>query len=213
MRSGSGSGSGSPLTLVLGAACLFLAFPGAPLAGMLEWDRGAILDGQWWRLWTGHLVHFSPSHALADTLALCAAGTVAESWLGTRRIALALAAGATLVSLGLLVSAPDLHTYRGASGLAMLVAVLAGAQAWRRYPRAAPLLACCAVALGAKIAWEASSAAALSGLPADVAVAWQAHLLGALCGLQAHCARRLMRWRAMTPASPSQSRQCLRRNA
>src|SRR4051812_25687175 len=32
----------------------------------LIYDRAAILHGELWRLWTGHLVHFSNSHLLLD---------------------------------------------------------------------------------------------------------------------------------------------------
>jgi rhomboid family GlyGly-CTERM serine protease len=173
----------APVTLVISGACLLLACAGEPGASALAWDRSAILHGQAWRLWTGHLVHFSISHAGADVLALFATGLLAEPWLGARRFALILLGGAALVSLGLLAFAPALTEYRGASGLAMLTAVLGGALAWRRHPKARPVLGCAVLALAVKTLWEAGAqVAALADLPAGVAVSWQAHLLGALLG-------------------------------
>lgn len=172
------------MTLAVAALCMLAAFMGEPAATVLAWDRAAILHGEAWRLWTGHLVHYSPSHAGADALALLAAGLLAEPLLGTRRFGLVLAAGAAWMSLGLLGCAPALAEYRGASGLAMLVAALAGVLAWRHRPASRPLVACAAVMLLAKLAWEAHAPApALAGLPERVAVAWQAHLLGMLAGL------------------------------
>jgi rhomboid family GlyGly-CTERM serine protease len=182
--------NGSPVTLLAGCLCLCFAWPGLHLAPALAWDRSALLHGELWRLWTGHLVHFSVSHALADTLALCAAGMMLEPWLGSRRFAALLLGCAALVSLALLACAPGLGEYRGASGLAMMTATAAGSCAWRRHPRAAPLLGCAALALAAKVAWEALGYGSLSGLPQDVGVAWQAHLLGAACGLAATAAAR-----------------------
>ena len=34
--------------------------------GRLVCDRDAILAGEWWRIWTGHLVHFGWPHFVAD---------------------------------------------------------------------------------------------------------------------------------------------------
>lgn len=34
---------------------------------VLIYERGAVAGGEWWRLWTGHLVHFGWPHFLADT--------------------------------------------------------------------------------------------------------------------------------------------------
>jgi rhomboid family GlyGly-CTERM serine protease len=173
----------APVTFALGGICLLLACAGEPAAAGLGWERAAILQGELWRLLSGHLVHFSFSHAGADLLALMAMGTVAEPLAGSRRFAKILAGGAVLMSLGLLALAPELNEYRGASGLATLAAALGGVLAWRRHPVSRPMLACAALALASKTLWEAfAHMAAFTDLPAGVAVAWQAHLLGALLG-------------------------------
>lgn len=181
--------------LLTGGACLLLGVAFPSLAPYLAWDRDALLMGQLWRLWTGHLVHFSPSHAAADALVLVAAGLVVEPWLGARRMAALLLAGAAAISLGLLAAAPALAEYRGASGLGIMTVTLAGALAWRRRPRARPVLALGALLLGAKLLYDGMADQALfAGLPAQVGVAWQAHLLGAACGYAASC------WAARTTA-------------
>jgi rhomboid family GlyGly-CTERM serine protease len=188
---------GAPVTLAVGAICLLLACTGEPVAAGLAWERGAILHGELWRLWTGHLVHFSASHAGADGLAMVALGLLAEPLIGSRRYARVLAGGAFAISLGLLALAPGLHEFRGASGLAVLSAVLGGVLAWRRYPASRPMLCCAALALASKTLWEAfAHTAAFTDLPAGVEVAWQAHLLGALLGVLAASARRLPLQRA-----------------
>jgi rhomboid family GlyGly-CTERM serine protease len=172
-----------PVTLSLVSICLVLGSASEPVAAELAWSRAAILDGELWRLWTAHLVHFSTSHACADILALFAAGLLAERLAGSRRLALALAGGAALLSLGLLALAPGLQEYRGASALVVLSAVLGGALAWKRHPASRTMFGCAALAFASKLLWEACAhTAAFTDLPAGVAVAWQAHLLGALLG-------------------------------
>lgn len=96
------------------AAALTLALPS--LAAALVYDRAALLEGQVWRLWTGHLVHFTPVH-LAWNLALL---VFTGGWLerlapGPTR---AFYAGAPLlIGVVLLALAPDLAQYGGLSGL------------------------------------------------------------------------------------------------
>jgi rhomboid family GlyGly-CTERM serine protease len=51
--------------LVITAAAVVVQFnPG--WRDSLLCDRDAILAGQWWRIWTGHLVHFGWPHFVAD---------------------------------------------------------------------------------------------------------------------------------------------------
>jgi rhomboid family GlyGly-CTERM serine protease len=176
----------APVTLVIGAACLLLAIAGEPLASSLAWQRGAILHGEVWRLWSGHLVHYSASHGAADALALLATGMLAEPLAGSRRYALVLLGGAALISLGLLACVPELYEYRGASGLAMLAAALAGVLLWRHRLAARPLIQVAGLALALKMLWDANGhTLTLAGLPTGVVVSWQAHLLGALVGVGA----------------------------
>jgi membrane associated rhomboid family serine protease len=69
---------GPGITLLLaGGAWVVAAFPG--WAGGLMYDRQAILDGELWRLFTGHWVHFSTSHLVCDTLALGLVGGMLEA--------------------------------------------------------------------------------------------------------------------------------------
>lgn len=161
---------------------------------MLEFDRQAILAGQCWRLWTGHLVHYSAQHALIDIATALVAALIAAQSFGARRLVLAVALGAPFICLGLLLAIPECRYYRGASGIAVMLAVMAGAGLWRD-ARAGTMhtvltvraaLALLAAALAAKIGAEAAGwSPDWSDLPPDLAVAWQAHLLGAVAGMAA----------------------------
>jgi rhomboid family GlyGly-CTERM serine protease len=195
----------APVSLAIAGLSLLLAWAGEPAAAGLAWERSAILHGELWRLWSGHLVHYSLSHAAADALVLAAMGLLAEPLIGTRRFAWIAGGGALALSLGLLVLAPSLQEFRGASGLAVLAAVLGGVLTWRRHPASRPILCCAALALASKTLWEACAhTAAFTDLPPGVAVAWQAHVLGALLGACAARARALPRereWREPGPAA------------
>jgi rhomboid family GlyGly-CTERM serine protease len=55
------------------AACLALLLPclaGESGRALLRFDRGALAQGQWWRLATAHLVHLDLRHALLNTAGL-----------------------------------------------------------------------------------------------------------------------------------------------
>jgi hypothetical protein len=97
-----------------------------------------------------------------------------------------------LISLGLLVCVPALDEYRGASGLAMLVAALAGVLVWRRQPGARWLMGAVGLALATKMLCDAGGhALTLASLPVGMAVSWQAHVLGTLLGVCAAYQRRM----------------------
>lgn len=165
----------STLTALAGVA---LAMWPEPMLDFLAYQRQAILAGEAWRLWTAHLVHFSPAHALVDAIALLAMGALAEQAIGVRRMLFALALGAPLVSLGLLWAAPAMLEYRGASAMAVMAAVVAGPVIWRTGGTWKAAIAVTGCAFLAKTLVEA---AGIDILPGSRAL-WQAHLLGALCG-------------------------------
>jgi len=167
----------------LALACLALACAPSALIEFMAYDRPATLAGQVWRLWSGHLVHYSMRHALADAGVLFLIGTVLEPLLGTWRLAFTLAWGAPLISLTLLLWLPEMRQYRGASGLDMMMAAMALIVLWRGGGLARPWLACLGGLLVLKIACEALGISpGFASLPEDVVVAWPAHLSGAACG-------------------------------
>ena len=106
---------------VLRVPFLLFALPAA-LAGLAPavfiYDRVAILHGEWWRLWTGHWVHFSFSHLAWDLAVVLAAGAWLERLRPGLLVRLAVI-GAPLSSVGLLGLTPDMQRYGGLSGLAM----------------------------------------------------------------------------------------------
>ncbi|WP_130471861.1 hypothetical protein [Candidatus Magnetaquicoccus inordinatus] len=57
-------------TLLFGSAVAVLAFLPEELLMGLSYQRQDLLNGEWWRLWSGHFVHYSPQHALQDIMAL-----------------------------------------------------------------------------------------------------------------------------------------------
>ncbi len=170
-------------TVALLALCAALQAAGLETA--LRYDRGAIGDGQLWRLLSASLVHLGPLH-----LALNAVGLALVALLVGRRLSLRAWTGTGLlcaltVGLGLWWLAPAVGWYVGLSGvLHGLLAAGAATAAWRGLERGfhAVLLG----VLAAKLAWE-QLVGALPGTAriAGGTVIVDAHLFGALGGLLA----------------------------
>jgi rhomboid family GlyGly-CTERM serine protease len=51
--------------LVVTLAAVVIQFNGA-WRPLLIYDRTAVMQGEWWRIWTGHLVHFGWPHFVCD---------------------------------------------------------------------------------------------------------------------------------------------------
>ena len=84
----------------------------------------AALRGEWWRLWTGHLVHYDLAHLITNAVAIAvplALVNLRERW----RLLLAMPIIAPALSV-LLLACAHFDEYRGASGLAMAVWTGAG---------------------------------------------------------------------------------------
>jgi rhomboid family GlyGly-CTERM serine protease len=90
---------------------------------LLLYDRSAILQGEWWRLWTGHWMHFSFSHLAWNLVVLLGAGAWLER-LQPNRLPGFLLLVAPLISVILLIGEPGMQSYGGLSGLAVGVVVL-----------------------------------------------------------------------------------------
>lgn len=93
------------------------AYASTKFGSVLIYDRAAILNGQVWRLLSGHFVHFSLSHLIYDLTVLALAGWIIETrgypLFGVLCVVMTLAIG-----LVLLVTTPDMIRFGGLSGLA-----------------------------------------------------------------------------------------------
>lgn len=83
-------------------------------------DREAVAAGEVWRLWTGHLAHFSGSHLLVDALVF-ALLAMALRRAGESSLGRVLAFGAAALSMSLLGGDFSLARYGGLSGLNALL--------------------------------------------------------------------------------------------
>ncbi|HEX6765084.1 MAG TPA: rhomboid family intramembrane serine protease, partial [Polyangiaceae bacterium] len=77
---------------------------------------GRLVDGELFRLWTGHFVHYGSAHLWGDLLAFAFWAAAVER--SSRRLfAVTLFCATPLLSLGILLACPELREYRGLSGL------------------------------------------------------------------------------------------------
>lgn len=174
-----------PVKRMLLATLLVLLAAANLLPGeAVEWNRQAIAEGQWWRLWTGQFCHWSALH-LAGNLA--AVGAIAMiTGRGIQRWLSALPLLAPLLSLFLLAAAPALTHYRGLSGLvgALIVGAALDGGAIGRLLGLAYL---------AKLGFDAMRGGSSSLLPEGISTTWQAHLGGILLGVATAAALRYRR--------------------
>lgn len=164
---------------VLTSAVVLSAFSGSGARLVLRYERNAILNGQAWRLLTGHLVHGNAWHL---TLNVAGMGLVALlfgrdyspwQWLGI------LLASIAAIDIGFVFYEPQLEWYVGLSGV-LHGAIAAGLMAWWHYENRVLTLSV-ALLLIFKLIWEQHRGALpFSG---DMPVIVDAHLFGACGGL------------------------------
>ena len=111
------------------AAGVIQVMPG--LRSTLLYDRFAVSQGQVWRLWTGHLVHFGWPHFLVDTGLLLIVG-----WFAERRYPLftrwALALMPAFILGCLYCLDPAMLRYGGLSAVNLGLLLYVAAQGWQR---------------------------------------------------------------------------------
>lgn len=164
--------------VALASLLIVLHLPGEAWLARLVYDRDHIIAGEFWRLFTGHFVHWNLNHlalnvaALAIWIPLCARTWSWQAWAG---VLLLLCGG---ISAGLWLLWPDTWRYAGFSGVAHGLFVLGLAPQLRRGDW---LAGACLLYLVFKVSFEQWQGAPLSGSDAiGVRVATEAHLLGTM---------------------------------
>jgi hypothetical protein len=172
-------------------AVLFAAAGFAPVQA-LEYDRSRVAAGELWRLLTGQLVHWTPRMAAFDVGMVLGLGIWLEIRGDRRLAAVALALGGGLTALAVHTLSPDLMVYRGSSGLASALFVLAAIRVAQTPDPRLRALAIAAVGLFlAKAVFESLAGQTLFAgpMPLRVVVVPLVHLLGGLGGLGGVSAR------------------------
>ncbi|HXW64643.1 MAG TPA: rhombosortase [Burkholderiaceae bacterium] len=197
-----------PLRTLLVCAVAAAAFFFDPIADALIFDRVAIANGQWWRLFSGNFVHLSAAHFASDMLGLLAVGAMVEVR-GARYLGLLYIVAGLAVGLVLYWQLPQLRYFGGLSGIVSAAATyLCLAGACEKGPRRAPF----ALALGLvtlKIAFECALDRSLltAALPQSVVFLPQSHLAGAGAALAVFMLATMNPLRQINPRSASDGRR------
>jgi rhomboid family GlyGly-CTERM serine protease len=174
--------------LLAGLSILIMAIPGTSLK--LQYEHTAIDVGQYWRLFSCHLTHWSANHLFWDVLMFIALGALAELHDRKSFIA-AITISACMIPLLLAGLMPGLDTYRGLSGIdsALTGLIATSILCERRKETGWTFEKITAVtALGGltlKMLYEAWAGAAIFVASTTESPVPAAHLAGAFCGILA----------------------------
>lgn len=192
---------------------IFLALAGAALAIQLApgwrehllYERQALAAGAWWRIWTGHLVHFGWPHFVAD-----AGLFVILGWLLDARhpvfSRLALVVLPAFITGALWWLDPTMTRYGGLSAVNLGLLVYLALQGWRRdwtdwfWPAVLAIYA-------GEVIFEIAQGGRGGGLirfdEPDIRVATSAHVASAVYALLAWIAAGLRPIKKPEPAAPA----------
>ncbi len=118
-----------PATLLCALAALIIQLFPEWRAGLL-YDRAGVAGGEFWRIWTGHLVHFGWPHFVVDAGLLLIVGWFAENrhpWFTRAGLVLMPA----FISACMFWLEPDMARYGGLSAVNLGLLVYVAAEGWR----------------------------------------------------------------------------------
>jgi rhomboid family GlyGly-CTERM serine protease len=169
------------LPIVLIILIVLLQLGSNQLSPVLEFDRHAIYQGEWWRLFTGHLMHANHWHLGMNVAALIVILAVQGMHLTIARFLVLLIAGCLMIGLDILFLSPGMMIYSGLSGwLHCLIIWGACADIAKHWSSGWLIL----FGVFIKVIWEqihGGSAEVVALIGVNVAV--DAHLFGAFTGL------------------------------
>lgn len=159
-------------------AVVLLSSAGDSARFALRYERGAIAAGEYWRLFTGHLVHGGWQHTALNLGGVALLAALFRRTYSAGQWCAVAAASLFAIDAGFWWLEPQLRWYVGMSGVLHGV-LAAGAVAWWRVESRSTALALSAILIG-KLAWEQwRGALPLSG---EMPVIVDAHLYGAIGG-------------------------------
>jgi len=175
-----------PITIVLSVIVL-LTGASPTIADWLEFDHQRVGDGQWWRIWTGHLAHYHWDHLFWDLLMFVVLGAIVERTY-RRPFGVALLCMMTGVTTAVALTCDGMQVYRGLSGLDTgLFVWLVVDQCRKRWIEgdrvAATLWLSALIGLNGKLLFEAFSGETLFVNSSSFTPLVESHLAGAGLGL------------------------------
>ncbi len=120
--------------LAIGLAALAIEINGAihgSWRDLLIYDRNAVAHGEWWRIWTGHLVHFGWPHFIADGGLFLILGCLLERPHPVLSL-FALAVMPLVISGSLFLFDPAITRYGGLSAVNLGLLVFLACAGWRK---------------------------------------------------------------------------------
>jgi rhomboid family GlyGly-CTERM serine protease len=164
--------------VLVGCALIALGAFGKSAEESFRYERTLVLEGEYWRLLSGHFVHGSLQHLVLNVVALALLTALFAKEYSTRGWLLIIWLSIAAIDVGFVFYEPQLSWYVGYSGVLHGVLVAGAIAWWRRGP--APLALALSAVLVGKLAWEQwQGALPLSG---DLPVVVDAHLYGGIGG-------------------------------
>ena len=167
--------------LAFGVSILSVTLSFTNLAPTLAYQRELILDGQWWRLVTGNLLHTNLWHLLMNLAGMWVIVALHEQHYRLKALSLLLVCLCLLQGLGLLIFYPALIGYVGLSGVLHGLFAYGAVFDIRDGYKSGYLLL---LGIIAKVAYEQYFGASVEVTALiDARVATEAHLIGMLTGM------------------------------
>lgn len=171
-----------PAAVLVVLAAIYLA--GADAVAVLRYERLAVLQGEVWRLVTGHLVHADAAHFGWNVVGVLLVGVLFAREYSPAQWLVVLCASVVAIDLGFLLLEPRLEWYVGFSGV-LHGWMAAGLVAWLHRSRD-PLTWLVVALFVAKLAWEHyAGALPFTAESLSLPVVHEAHTYGAIGGLLA----------------------------
>lgn len=172
------------LSIVIGTIITYLS---PALTSILVYDRTAISNREFWRLLSGHMVHFNANHLVYNLTAFVLTGWIIENKIGHKYFSLLCTFIMLVISGSLVNCEPQMIQYGGLSGLVCgLVVYLALIEFTNRGPRRMLCLAVLLIIV-LKIGLESHTGKSMLPYPQPLSFVpvWESHAIGSLSALSA----------------------------